>query len=75
MNIIGVEIVKQLFTWGGSGRKEVIGAGVIGPAVVAVITQYQSCGAFGCVTPEAWGGLAVGVVLMIQHLYAKSKDA
>ena len=73
--IIGVEVVRQLFTWGGSGRKEAIGIGVIGPAVVTVITQYQECGAWACVTPEAYGALAVGVAVMWVHLGAKAKDS
>jgi len=72
--IVGVEIVKQLFKWGGSGRKEAISIGVIGPAVVTVMTQYQECGGFNCVTPEAWGGLAVGIAVLLVHLNAKRKD-
>ena len=72
--IVGVEVVKQLFKWGGSGRKEAIGVGVIGPAVVSVITQYQQCGAWGCVTPESGGSLAVGVAVLWVHLIQKAKE-
>lgn len=72
--IVGVEIVKQLFTWGGSGRKEAISIGVIGPAVILVVKEYQDCLAWSCVSPDAWGGLAVGVAVLIVHLNAKRRD-
>ena len=64
---VGTEVVKQLFKFGGSWRKEsIIGAGVA-PAVTIFIQQYQECGALSCVSAEAYGVL-IGRVMIINNV-------
>ena len=69
------EAIKQGFKWGGSGSKELIGAGITA-AVVSIyntvqISCVESC-EFALVSGEQWGALATGVVVLYAHLRSKA---
>ena len=68
--IVGVEIVKQLFNFGGSFRKEAITVGTFLPACAVVFNtcMQESCRA---VTGEEWAFLIGSTVALIVHLNAK----
>ena len=73
------EMTEQMFKWGGSGSKEVIGAGVITPAVVSIYNTIQASCATSCeftlVSGEQWGALIAGAVVLYAHLRSKALAA
>tara|TARA_R110002020_G_scaffold42958_1_gene125287 strand:- start:3719 stop:3958 length:240 start_codon:yes stop_codon:yes gene_type:complete len=68
--IIGVEVVKQLFKFGGSFRKEAITVGTFVPAVVSVFNA-QNAGGWGAVSGEQWAFLIGSTIALVVHLNAK----
>ena len=72
------QVLRELFKFGGSFRKEAIGIGAITPAVVSVYNTYvESCVAecsFIAVSGEQWAALIGSVVALWVHLYAKSLE-
>lgn len=73
--IVGVEIVRQLFKFGGSFRKEAISAGTVAPAIVSVINTYQEAGTWLAVSGEQWTFLVGSLFALYIHLNAKAKEA
>lgn len=80
--IVAVEIIRQLFKFGGSFRKEAI-AVAITPAVVSIWDTLQATCVAGCTFSQAifsvngmqWSALITGMIAMGVHLYAKQKEA
>lgn len=71
--LIALEIVKQLFTFGGSFRKEAVGIGTFVPSLIIVL---DACRLSGCsaVTPEQWTLLIGSTVALVTVLNAKRKE-
>ena len=81
--IIAVEMIRQLFKFGGSLRKEAIGIGAVTPAIVSVYGAMQAhCAEVDCtlqtamfaVSGNQWAALIGSLVALTVHLYAKAKD-
>ena len=78
--IVAVELVRQLFKFGGSFRKEAI-AVAITPSVVSIYETMQAACAVECTLSQAifavsgvqWAGLLTGIIALTVHLYAKQK--
>ena len=68
--LIAVPLIKELFKFGGSFRKEAIGIGTLTPAVVSV---FNTCQAGSCndVSGEQWAFLIGSIVALAVHLNAK----
>ena len=73
--IVGVEIVKQLFKFGGSFRKEAISAGTVAPALVSVINTYTEHQTLTAVSGEQWTFLIGSLMALYIHLRAKANEA
>jgi len=73
-----VEVIKELFKFGGSFRKEAIGIGALTPAVVSIYNTYAKSCETECnwmaVSGEQWAALIGACLVMTVHLYAKSKE-
>jgi hypothetical protein len=72
--LVSLEIVKGLFKFGGSFRKEAIGVGTVAPALISVINTYQDAG-FNDVSGEQWTFLIGSLMALYIHLNAKAKEA
>jgi hypothetical protein len=78
-----VEIIKQLFSFGGSMRKEAIGIGAFAPAVASIygtmqehcLTQCTLKSAFFSVSGQQYSALIGAAVILFLHLNAKANDA
>ena len=71
--VIVVELVKQLFKFGGSFRKEAITVGAFGPALTSVLTTCAtSC---SDVSTDQWTFLVGSTVALIVHLNAKRVES
>jgi hypothetical protein len=73
--LIGIELVKQMFKFGGSFRKEAIGIGTVVPAIVSILNTHDTAGSFVAVTNDQWGFLIGSVIAMGVHLHAKNNEA
>ena len=80
--IVSLEIVKQLFKFGGSFRKEAIGASVT-TAIVPVYIAMENVCIDGCGITQAlfapsgvqWAVLITSIIALRAHLGAKAKEA
>ncbi len=80
--ILGLEVVKQLFKFGGSFRKEAIAVSMA-PAVVSIYGSMQEACVDGCAFSEAmfapsgvqWAAVITSTVALIVHLNSKRKEA
>lgn len=74
-----VEVIKELFKFGGSFRKEAIGIGALTPAVVSIYNTYSASCADECnwlaVSGEQWAALVGACLVMTVHLVAKRNEA
>ena len=72
--IVAVALVKELFKFGGSFRKEAIGIGTFIPSVVSVFDtcQLTSCAA---VTGTQWGFLLGSTIALVVHLNHKRLES
>jgi len=73
-----VEIIKELFKFGGTFRKEAITLGAVTPATVSVYNSYVESCAVECswiaVSGEQWAALIGSLLALAVHLYAKSQE-
>jgi len=72
--LMGKELVKQLFSFGGSFRKEAIGFGTFIPATASVINTWQESGV-DTVTGDQWAFLIGSTIALIVHLNGKRLEA
>ena len=76
-----VEVIKELFKFGGSFRKEAIGLALT-PAIVTVYNSMSEVCSDSCTFTEVmfapsgveYAALIMGIVALITHLNAKRKD-
>jgi len=76
-----VEVIKELFKFGGSFRKEAITV-AIAPAVVGVYSAMAEVCSDGCTVSQVmfapsglqWSALITGVVALVVHLTNKRKE-
>jgi hypothetical protein len=73
--LVSMEIVKQLFKFGGSFRKEAISAGTVAPALISVINTYTEAQSLASVSGEQWTFLIGSLMALYIHLNAKAKEA
>ena len=72
--IVSLEIVKQLFKFGGSFRKEAIGIGTVVPALGSVINTYAEHQSLLAVSAEQWTFLIGSLFALYIHMVAKAKE-
>ena len=80
--LVAVEVVKQLFKWGGSGRKEGTGATMAAGFASVYVSMEAAC-AESCTFTEAmfapsgleWSVLLTSTITLIVHLNRKRMEA
>jgi hypothetical protein len=73
-----VEVIKELFKFGGSFRKEAITLGAVTPSVISVYNTYVDSCVTECswitVSGEQWAALIGSLLALTVHLYAKRNE-